>query len=122
MRSGTRGVAAAFDAIVMIALAYTITGGSFADPHADVVLWGSAAAAVVAAITVLTAVPAELGWVAVGYVLFAAFLAAVRPVPLLVLLAVAYVPILRRPHTSLVRGLGLSALTAVVAAIAVRAL
>ncbi|MDE3112374.1 MAG: hypothetical protein KGN00_10920 [Chloroflexota bacterium] len=122
MRIGTRAIAAAFDAIVMIAAAYTITGGSFADPHADIVVWGSAAAAVVAALVVLGSGPAAVGWVAVGYVLFAAFLAVVRPVPLLVLLAVAYMPILPRPRGSLVQGLLIAAATAVVVAIAVRAL
>lgn len=122
MRVGTRGIAAAFDAVVMIAAAFTITGGSFADRHADVVLWGSAAAAVAAAVTVLTPVPAELGWIAIGYVLFAAFLAAVQPVPLLVLLAVAYMPILPRPRGSLGQGLLVSAASTVVVAIAMRAL
>lgn len=122
MRIGTRAIAAAFDAIVMIAVAFTITGASFADRHADVVVWGSAAAAVVAAVTVLTPVPPEIGWVAVGYVLFAALLAVVQPIPLLVLLAVAYMPILPRPRGSLAQGLLMSAVTAVVVAIAARAL
>lgn len=116
-----RLVTAAFDAIAMVAVAFTITGGSFADPHADLVLWGSAAAAVVAAITVLTGGSAVVGWMAVGYVLFAAILAAVRPVPLLFLLAVAYMPILDRPRGSVALGLAISVLTAVLVAVVTRA-
>jgi hypothetical protein len=119
---GTRVIAAAFDAIAMTAVAFTVTGGSFADRHADIVIWGSAAAAMVAALVVLTQAPPALGWVAIGYVLFAAFLAAVRPVPLLVLLAVAYMPIVPRPRGSLVQGLLISAATAVAVALIVRAL
>jgi hypothetical protein len=116
-----RGIVAAFDAIAMVAAAFTITRGSFEDPAADVVIWGSAAAAVVAAIVVLTNGPPGLGWAAVGYVLFAAFLATVRPVPLLLLLAVAYMPILQRPRGSLAAGLAIAAATAFTLALAVRA-
>lgn len=118
--SGTRGIAAAFDAIVMTALAFTVTGGSLADRSADVVLWGSAAAAVVAALVVLTAAPPAIGWAAIGYVLFAAFLAAVRPIPLLALLAVALMPIVPRPRGSLVAGLLVAAVAAAAAAITAR--
>ncbi len=122
MRGGTRAVAAAFDAIAMVAVAYTITGGSFADRHADIVIWGSAAAAVVAALVVLTAGPAEIAWAAIGYVLFAAFLAAVRPVPLLALLALAYMPIVPRPRGSVVQGIAIAVVTAIVVAVIMRAL
>jgi hypothetical protein len=116
-----RATVAAFDAIAMVAAAFTITRGSFDDPAADVVIWGSAAAAVVAAIVVLTDGLPALGWAAVGYVLFAAFLATVRPVPLLLLLAVAYMPILDRPRGSLAAGLGIAAATAFALAVVVRA-
>jgi len=117
-----RAVAAAFDAIAMVAVAFTVTGGSLADREVDLVIWGSAAAAVVAALTILTRGPATLGWVAVGYVLFAAVLAAVRPVPLLLLLAVAFMPILDRPRGSLLLGAGISILAAVAIAAVSRAL
>jgi hypothetical protein len=109
-----RGVVAAFDAIAMVAVAFTLTRGSLADRDANVVIWGSAGAAIVAALVVLTNGPAVLAWAAIGYVLFAALLATARPVPLLLLLAVAYMPILERPRGSLVTGLAISAVTALV--------
>lgn len=117
-----RGVSAAFDAIAMIAFAYTVTGGSFADRGAVTVIWGSAAAAVVAALVVLTASAPAIGWAAIGYVLFAAFLAAARPVPLLGLLALAFMPILPRPRGSLVAGLAISIVVAIAVAVVARRL
>jgi hypothetical protein len=116
-----RAVVAAFDAIAMVAAAFTITRGSFDEPAANVVIWGSAAAAAVAALVVLTNGPAALGWAAVGYVLFAALLATVRPVPLLLLLAVAYMPILERPRGSLAIGLAIAVAAALALAVVVRA-
>ena len=116
-----RAIVASFDAIAMVAAAFTITRGSFEDPAADLVIWGSAAAAIVAALIVLTNGPAPLGWAAVGYVLFAAVLATVRPVPLLLLLAVAYMPILERPRGSLAAGLAIAVATALALAVVVRA-
>ena len=113
MTGSLRGVVAAFDAIAMVAAAYTLTGGSFAHASANVVLWGSAAAAVVAALVVLVNGPALIGWLAVGYVLFAALLAPSGPTPPLALLAVAYMPILQRPRGSLGLGIALAVLTAV---------
>lgn len=112
MTGSYRGIVAAFDAIAMVAVAFTLTGGSFADRDANVVIWGSAGAAVVAALVVLTNGPAVLGWAAVGYVLFAALLATSGPVPLLLLLALAYMPILERPRRSLAVGLAIAAVTA----------
>ncbi len=117
-----RAIIASFDAIAMVAAAFAITRGSLADPAADVVIWGSAAAAVVAALVVLTRGPAPLGWAAVGYVLFAALLATARPQPLLMLLAVAYMPILERPRGSLTAGLGIAILSAAILALAASAL
>lgn len=114
MTGSFRGVTAAFNAITMVAAAYALTGGSFADRGANLVLWGSAAAVVVAALVVLSDGPAVLGWAAVGYVLFAALLATARPVPLLLLLAVAFLPILQRPRGSLAIGLAVAAAAAVV--------
>ncbi len=112
-----RGVAAAFDALVMVALAVTTTGGSFASERANVVVWGSAAAAAVAALIVLTDGPAALGWAAVGYILFAGF-ASDPPGLVLLLLALAYVPMLRRPRGSLAAGIAI----AVAAALLIRVL
>lgn len=110
-----RGVAAAFDAIAMIAVAMALTRGSFADPEANLVIWGSAGAAVVAALTVLTKGPAWVGWTAIGYMLFASVLATTRPVPLLLLLALAYVPILERPRGSLGAGIAIAVVAALIA-------
>ncbi len=108
-----RAVAASFNAIAMVALAFTVTGGSFGDVAADTQLWGSAAAAVTAAIVVLTNGPAALGWIAVGYILFAAFLRQ-PPALVLLLLAAAYMPILPRPRGSLLAALGLAAVSAAI--------
>ena len=60
MTALTRRAAAAFDAIAMIAAAVVLTGGRFSDARADPVLWGSAVAAVVAALVVLAGDPALL--------------------------------------------------------------
>lgn len=117
-----RAVVASFDAIAMVALAFTVTGASLADPTTNVIVWGSAAAAVAAALVVLTRGPAMLGWAAVGYVIFAALLVSARPVPLLLLLAVAFMPILERPRGSLALGLVIALFTAGILAAAVRAL
>ncbi len=106
-----RAVTASFNAIAMVALAFGLTGGSFADPRADARIWGSAAAAVTVALVILTNGPAWLGWGAIGYILFAAFWG--EPALLLALLAVAYVPVLDRPRGSLLTGIGIAVVTAV---------
>lgn len=108
-----RAIAAAFNAIAMVALAMTLTGGTVGTPLAVLVLWGSAAAAVTAALVVLTGGPAPLGWMALGYVLAAA-LAPDPPYLVLVLLAVAYMPLLDRPRGSLALGLALAVVSAVI--------
>lgn len=113
-----RAVAASFNAIAMVALAFTLTGGSFASVVANAQVWGSAAAAVTAALVILTNGPAALGWVAIGYVLFAAFWRD-PPAFVLVLLAVAYMPILQRPRGSLPLGIGLAVVSAVLFRLAV---
>jgi hypothetical protein len=118
LTSSLRAIAAAFDAIAMTALAVVLTGGSFADPVADLVLWGSAGAAVVAALVVLTHGPVVIGWAAVGYILFAGLLASDRIVPLVLLLALAYLTILERPRGSLALGLSVSLGTAIALALA----
>jgi hypothetical protein len=97
----------------MVALAMTLTGGAAASPRAMLILWGSAAAAVTAALVVLTGGPASLGWMALGYVLAAA-LAQDPPYLVLILLAVAYMPLLGRPRGSLALGLALAAVSAVI--------
>lgn len=97
----------------MVALAMVLTGGAVASTRAMLVLWGSAGAAVTAALVVLTGGPASLGWIAIGYALGAAVLAEPPYLPLL-LLAVAFMPLLPRPRGSLAIGLGLAAVSAVI--------
>lgn len=98
----------------MIAAAYTLTGGSLADRISVLMLWGSAAAAVVGSLVVLTNGWSPIGWAAVGYIVFAASIgteAAAIP-PLLLLLALSFTPVLPRPRGSLVLGLLTAAATA----------
>ena len=116
-----RAIAAAFDAIAMVALAVVLTGGSLPTPGAALVIWGSAGAAVVAAVVVLAGGPSALGWIAIGYVLFAAQQAADRLSLLLLFLALAFVPLLPRPRRSLALGLGVTIVTAVALVLAVSA-
>lgn len=108
-----RALAASFNAIAMVAYTFALTGGSFADRYANVAVWGSAAAAVVAALTVLAPLPAVLGWAAIGYVLFAAtWGASVGLVP--ILLAAAFVPLVPRPRGSALLGVAVALATAIV--------
>ena len=55
-----RASVAAFDAVAMAVFAYLHTGG-FGNPGIDLMLWGSAAAAAVAAFVVATNGPGVLG-------------------------------------------------------------
>lgn len=105
----------------MVLLAYASTRGSFADPRANVLLWGSAAAGVFAASAIALGASAVLGWLAIGYVLFAALLAGGTHL-LLVAFAVALMPLVDRPRGSLALGLLLAALGALVARYAVATL
>ena len=107
MRAGV----AAFDAIVMAVYAYIQTGG-FGNPGIDLLLWGSAAAAAVAAFVVATNGAAALGWIAIGYILFAALLLTTAPQLLLLALAVALMPVVQRPRGSLAFGIVVAAVSA----------
>lgn len=107
-----------FDATVMLGLAVSTTRGSFADPTANVMLWGSAAAAALAAAVVVAGGPAALGWAAVGYVAFAGLLVAARPHVILLALAVALIPLVPRPHGSLALGLLVAVAVAAVSRLA----
>lgn len=100
----------------MVAAAYAVTGGvSLRDAGAVLGLWGPALAAIVAALVVLANGWPPIGWIAIGYIVFAANLgtkAAWLP-PLLLLLAIAFMPLVPRPRGSLVLGASISALTAI---------
>jgi len=108
-----RAGVAAFDAIAMAVYAYLQTGG-FGNPGIDLMLWGSAAAAAVAAFVVATNGPAVLGWIAIGYILFAGLLLTTAPQLLLVALAVALMPVVQRPRASLAFGIVIATVSAFV--------
>jgi len=116
-----RAAVAAFDAVAMAAYAYLQTGG-FGNPGIDLMLWGSAAAAAVAAFVVATNGPAVLGWVAIGYILFAGLLLTDAPQLLLVALALALMPVVQRPRNSLAFGIVVATLSAFVWRIAIELL
>ncbi|MHB8632066.1 MAG: hypothetical protein ACYC9W_09085 [Candidatus Limnocylindria bacterium] len=106
-----RAGVAAFDAVAMAVFAYLQTGG-FGNPGVDLMLWGSAAAAAVAAFVVATNGPSVLGWIAIGYVLFAGVLLTSTPQLLLVALAIALMPVVQRPRSSLALGIFVATLSA----------
>ena len=100
-----RAIVAVFDAAVMIAAAFQITGGSFGHPLQNIVLWGSAAAASLVAVVVMTGASAPIAWAAIGYVLHAALLVRAEPDLVLLALAVALMPVAPRPRGSLALGI-----------------
>ena len=111
MSATLRAAVAAFDALAMAAFAYVQTGG-FGSPGIDLMLWGSAAAAAVAAFVVATNGPATLGWIAIGYILFAGLLLTDAPQLLLIALAIALMPVVQRPRNSLAFGIVVATLSA----------
>ena len=110
MSAGLRAGIAAFDAVAMAVYAYLATGG-FGNFGTDLILWGSAAAAAITAFVVSTNGPAILGWIAIGYILFAGLLIA-GPELVLIALAVALMPVLQRPRGSLALGISTAAVSA----------
>jgi hypothetical protein len=113
-----RAAVAAFDAVAMAVFAYLQTGG-FGDPGIDLMLWGSAAAAAVAAFVVATNGPSIMGWIAIGYILFAGLLLTDAPQVLLVALAIALMPVVQRPRNSLAFGMVVATLSAFVWRVAI---
>jgi hypothetical protein len=116
-----RASVAAFDAVAMSVFAYLQTGG-FGTPGIDLMLWGSAAAAAVAAFVVATNGPGLLGWIAIGYILFAGILLTDAPQLLLIALAIALMPVVQRPRNSLAIGVVVATLSAFVWRIAIELL
>ena len=110
MSASLRAGIAAFDAVAMAVYAYLATGG-FGNFGTDLILWGSAAAAAITAFVVSTNGPALLGWIAIGYILFAGLLIA-GPELVLIALAVALMPVLQRPRGSLALGISTAAVSA----------
>ena len=113
MSPSVRAAVAAFDAVAMAVFAYLKTGG-FGNPGVDLMLWGSAVAAAVAAFVVATNGPSIMGWIAIGYILFAGLLLTDVPQIVLVALAVALMPVVQRPRNSLAFGLVVATLSAFV--------
>jgi hypothetical protein len=111
MSANLRAGVAAFDAVAMSIYAYLQTGG-FGNPGIDLMLWGSAAAAAIAAFVVATNGAAVLGWIAIGYILFAGLLLTTAPQVLLVALAVALMPVVQRPRSSLAFGIVIATISA----------
>ena len=110
MSSTVRAGIAAFDAVAMAVYAYLATGG-FGNLGTDLILWGSAAAAALAAFLVSTNGPAALGWIAIGYILFAGILLA-GPELVLITLAFALMPVMQRPRGSLALGISIAVVAA----------
>lgn len=111
MSATMRTAVAAFDAVAMAIFAFARTGG-FGSLGVDLMLWGSAAAAAIAAFVVAMNGPAVVGWVAIGYILFAGLLLAAEPQLLLIALAVALMPVVQRPRGSLALGIAVAAISA----------
>jgi hypothetical protein len=107
-----RTLVAAFDAVVMGVAAYAETGLPLALTPPILVLWGSAVAAALCAITVYVAGSPVVAWAAIGYIIFGALLATEVPQWPLVALAAALMPLVPRPRGSVWMGLGVSALVA----------
>lgn len=121
---GRRGrtLVAGIDAVLMGVASYAQTGIPSAIDAADVVLWGAVLAAAVCAFVIWSHGVPALAWIAIGYVLFGALLTSGAPHWPLVALAVALMPLVPRPRGSLATGLGLAALAAIVARVAIAAI
>lgn len=111
MSSTMRTAIAAFDAVAMAIFAYARTGG-FGSLGIDLMLWGSAAAAAIAAFVVAMNGSAVVGWTAIGYILFAGLLLGLEPQLLLIALAVALMPVVQRPRGSLALGIAVAVVAA----------
>lgn len=111
MSHGVRAAVAAFDALAMAAFAYVQTGG-FGSLGVDLMLWGSAAASAITAFVIAMDGPAVVGWIAIGYILFAGILLTDTPQLLVVALAIALMPVLQRPRSSLALGIAIATISA----------
>ena len=114
-----RFFAAGFDTAAIGVLAFNETGGRFAATFAEYVLWGSVIAAAICAIVILADGLAPLAWIGIGYILFGGLLTQGSPHFGFVLLALALAPMVPRPCGSLSLGIGIAAVSAVVARIAI---
>lgn len=122
MGRSARGMIAAFDALVMIGIAFTETGAHLDLAGAHGVVWGAAAAAVVCAGVVLLSGPAALAWGAIGFIAFAALLSAGAPDWVIAALALALMPLVPRPRGSLALGLAIAGAVALAVPLGLRML
>ena len=117
-----RTIVAGFDAIVMGVAAYAETGGRFALTPAEIVLWGSAAAAALCAVVVYANGSPYVAWAAIGYIVFGGLLTDGSPHWPLLALAAALTPLVPRPRGSVLLGIGLALLVAIAARVIIGAL
>jgi len=103
------------DAVIMGVLAFSETGGTFGIGAAQLVLWGAVIAAAVCALVVLLEGSASIAWAGIGYVLFGALLTNGSPHWTLAALALALMPLVPRPNSSLALGLTIAVVTALIA-------
>ncbi len=108
MGRSARGLVAGLDALIMIGLAFTATGGRLDLAGAHGPVWGAAAAAVVCAGVVVLSGPAVLAWGAIGFIAFAGLLSAAAPDLAIAALALALMPLVPRPRGSLALGLAIA--------------
>ena len=121
---GRRGrtLVAGVDALLMGGVSYAQTGVPVAVNATDLILWGAVIAAAVCAYVIYADQVALIAWAAIGYVLFGGLLTRGSPHLPLLLLAVALMPLVPRPRGSVVMGLGIAVVAAIVARIAFAAL
>src|SRR5713101_8318487 len=119
MGKAARFLAAGFDTAAIGVLAFNETGGRFAATFSEYVLWGSVLAAAICAIVILVETLAPLAWIGIGYILFGGLLTEGSPHYGFVLLALALAPMVPRPRDSLALGIGIAAVSAVVARVAI---
>ena len=115
MSTRAKAVVAAIDALIMGAFAFSETDGSIGMSAAELVLWGAVVAAAVCAVVVLREGPSVIAWAAIGYVLFGALLTDGSPHWPLAALALALMPLVPRPRSSLGLGLLVASVFALVA-------
>lgn len=117
-----RSLVAGFDAVVMGVAAYVETEGRFALTPAELVLWGSAVAAALCALVVFANGSPFVAWSAIGYIVFGGLLTDGSPHWPLLALALALTPLVPRPRSSVLLGIGVALLVAIAARLIIGAL
>lgn len=117
-----RTLVAGIDTLLMGAAAFAQTGVPRTIDPVDLVLWGAAAAAGLCTFIISSSGMPVLAWAAIGYVLFGGALTRGAPHWPLIALAVALMPLVPRPRGSLVAGVAIAVLFAVLARFIVAAI